>query len=112
MTRNDIERYCEECDTKVAFMDGYDDCIEGLVERFGMEPVVCYDKAKIIAKLIRGGMSEEDALEWFNYNQIGAWIGNMTPCFIIKTYENLDSTETEQEELRGDCRGCGCGHPH
>ena len=47
MTRKEIELHCEEYDIKVVFMDGYDDCIEGLVERFGMDPVVCYDKEKV-----------------------------------------------------------------
>ena len=29
-------------------MDGYDDCITGILERYGMEPVVLYDKDKVI----------------------------------------------------------------
>jgi len=111
MTRKEIELHCEEYDIKVVFMDGYDDCIEGLVERFGMDPVVCYDKEKVIAKIIRDGMTTDDAYEWFEYNQIGAWVGDGIPCFITKTYENLDSTEPEQEKLRGHCRSCGCEHP-
>jgi len=27
-------------------------------------------------------MSEEESIEFFEYNQIGAWVGDYTPCFI------------------------------
>jgi hypothetical protein len=29
-------------------------------------------------------MTSEEALEWFEFNQIGAWVGDSTPCFITK----------------------------
>lgn len=65
-------------------MDGYDDCIIGIAERFGMGRVVAYDKSKIIRKLVKDGMSRSDAEEWFYYNQIGAWVGDGTPVFVEK----------------------------
>jgi hypothetical protein len=65
-------------------MDGYNDCIVGIVEQFGKSPVLCYDKSKIIAKLMSDGMSEEEAEEFFDYNQLGAYVGEFTPCFITK----------------------------
>ena len=64
-------------------MDGFDDCIAGVVERFGQEPIVCYDKSKVIDQMISEGMTEEEAVEFFEYNQIGAWVGERTPCFLI-----------------------------
>ena len=63
-------------------MDGYDDCIVGIVERFGQGPIVCYDTKLIIDKLVKDGMSHEEALEWHDFNQIGAYFGPSTPCFI------------------------------
>jgi len=65
-------------------MDGYDDCIVGVVERFGQEAIVCYDKEKVLHKLGIEGMDEEEALEFFYYNQIGAWMGEGTPCFLTQ----------------------------
>jgi len=65
-------------------MDGYDDCIVGVVERFGQEAIVCYDKEKVLQKLGIEGMDEEEAIEFFYYNQIGAWMGEGTPCFLTK----------------------------
>lgn len=63
-------------------MDGYDDCIVGVVERYGTPAVVCYDKNKVLDKLVKDGLSEDEAEEFFYYNQIGAWCGETTPCFI------------------------------
>jgi len=63
-------------------MDGYGDCVAGIVERFGQEPIVCYDIAKVLKKLQAEGMEEDEAEEFFYFNQIGAWMGEGTPCFI------------------------------
>jgi biotin synthase-related radical SAM superfamily protein len=71
-------------DSEFLKMDGYDDCVEGVVERFGQEPILCYNYNKVIKKLIKHGMSEEEAVEFFEFNQIGAWVGDSTPCFIKK----------------------------
>ena len=69
---------------ELTVMDGYDDCIAGVVERFGMDPIVCYDKTKVLARLQEDGMSEEEAEEFWSFNQIGAWVGEQTPCFLTK----------------------------
>lgn len=63
-------------------MDGYDDCIVGVVERFGQEPIVCYDKAKVLARHMKDGMTCDEAEEFFYFNQHGAWMGEATPCFL------------------------------
>lgn len=67
-------------------MDGYDDCIVGICTRFGQEPIVAYDREKVIAKLMKDGMDREGAEEFFEFNQAGAWVGEQTPCFIERRY--------------------------
>lgn len=69
-------------DEDMLTMDGYDDCIIGVVEQFGRPPIVCYDKQMVLAKLQRDGMSEDEAEEFWSFNQIGAWVGDGTPCFL------------------------------
>lgn len=64
------------------FMDGHDDALVGLASRFGMNDVACYDYDKVIAALMKDGMTEEQAVEFFEFNQIGAWMGENTPAFI------------------------------
>jgi len=76
-------------------MDGFDDCILGILERFSIDkPIVVYDREKVIAKLMdKDGMTHEEALEFYYFNQVGAWVGETTPAFLIKLPE-----EYEQEE--------------
>ncbi len=71
-------------------MDGYDDCIVGVVERIGMPPIVCYDRNAVIEKLMSDGMDGDEAEEFFQFNQLGAWHGEATPCFITMTDEGTD----------------------
>jgi hypothetical protein len=84
MTRKTLDEMAGELDVMLTVMDGYDDCIEGVVERFNLPPIVCYNKTKIIRKLMKDNMTEEAAHEFYEFNQIGAWVGENTPCFITK----------------------------
>lgn len=72
----------EFCDSEFLFMDGFDDCVVGVAERFGCDPVIAYDIDKVINKHVMDGMTEEEAYEFFAHNQIGAWAGERTPVFI------------------------------
>lgn len=63
------------------FMDGYDDCIIGICHRFGQEPIIAYNRQKVIKKLEKH-MTEEEAIEFHEFNQVGAYMGDKTPCFI------------------------------
>ena len=63
-------------------IDGYDDCVIGIVESCQSAPVLCYDKEKVILKNMEDGMTREEAEEYFSFNQIGAYMGESTPCFI------------------------------
>jgi hypothetical protein len=78
-----IDDIAAEHDHEILRVDGFDDCCVGLVERFGMPPVLLYDKAKMITKMVAEGMSEDDAEEFYAFNQIGAWLGDGTPVFLI-----------------------------
>lgn len=63
----------------------YDDlepCKVGVVYRFGQPPILCYDYHKVIAQYMADGMTEEEAVEHFDFNVIGAWVGETTPCFL------------------------------
>ena len=66
-------------------MDGYDDCAVGILERYGMEPIVLYDKEKVINKLVENGCDGyEGANEFYEFNQLGGWHGDKTPGFLIR----------------------------
>ncbi len=61
--------------------DGFDDCIVGIAQQFNKDFVI-YDREKVLAKLMTDGMSREEAEEYFEFNIVGAYVGESTPAFI------------------------------
>jgi hypothetical protein len=63
--------------------DGFEDAFVGISRRFGQEALACYDYRKCIELIMDGGAgTEEEAVEYFEFNVIGAWVGNGTPVFV------------------------------
>lgn len=70
-------------DEDALLADGFDDAIVGVAERSGQPTLVVYDAQKCIEILMqRDGMSEEDATEFFEFNTLGAWVGDHTPLWL------------------------------
>jgi hypothetical protein len=94
MSQNWIEEIMEQCRVEDAAnllsIDDFADCVVGLIERFSQKPILCYDRAKIIAKLAAQGMTQDEAFEFFQFNIIGAWMGDGTPCFLTQRPEPID----------------------
>ena len=82
--REQITKAATQGEFTVAFMDGFDDAIVGLVTRFGMEtPVVLYDRKKMVEILVAQGSSEDDADEYISFNIESAWVGEQTPALLL-----------------------------
>ena len=84
MTLVDILERLDRTEETALTADGFDDCVIGLAYQFN-QPLVVYSKQKIITQLMKD-MSEEDALEYFDFNIAGAYMGDSTPLFM----EDLD----------------------
>jgi hypothetical protein len=69
---------------ELMFLDDekFDKAIVGLCDRFGEPTVVIYDRDKVIEALKEDGMDYEEALEYFEFNIAGAWMGSLTPAFL------------------------------
>jgi hypothetical protein len=64
--------------------DGFDEAIIGVVQRMGIQ-AICYDQDKVIDTLMeKDGMTYEEAVEYFDFNIAGAWVGESTPFFLQK----------------------------
>lgn len=61
-------------------LDGFDEAILGVVERLGLL-TVCYNRNKILSILMRD-MNEEEAMEYYQYNILGAYMGEATPVYL------------------------------
>lgn len=63
----------------VLIADGFDDAV------IGIEPLtmrVVYDIDKVISILMDQGMNEEDAIEYYEFNIAGSYVGEQTPLFV------------------------------
>ena len=88
---NKIESIKEITDDELTYLgcspEEYEDAIIGVAHRFGAEPIVAYDYDKVLELLAEKFKEESedpymDAVEWFNFNIIGSWVGDKTPIFI------------------------------
>jgi hypothetical protein len=64
----------------------WDNCDEAII---GITPngEVVYSIEKLWEVFIGQGMTDEEAIEWVDYNILGAYVGEFTP---IHVYTNLD----------------------
>ena len=83
------ERLAEESpDTLLA--DGFDAALVGTVRQF-TKTLALYDYDKCVEVLMyRDGMLHEEAVEFMEFNVVGAWMGEHTPVF-RKTAGYIDS---------------------
>jgi hypothetical protein len=74
-----------EWNPEALLCDGFDEAIIGMAERINLGPVVAYDVEKMLDILMkRDDMTYEEALEFFEFNIRGAWMGDFTPIYITK----------------------------
>ena len=83
-TYKNIEEFAEEMGIEgLITADGYDEAFVGVADRFGKEPVAVYSYEMCIQILMRDHeMSHEEALEYFEYNTIGAFYDENQPIYI------------------------------
>ena len=69
----ELHKWLEEQGVSGIAMDGYADCFIGYApaeDEVDNEVTLYYDFNKVIRKLMSMGMSEEDAVDYHNYNQL------------------------------------------
>jgi hypothetical protein len=81
--------YIDENAEGAVILSDLDDAIIGVVEEFGNGPRILYSTEKIIQILIdRDGMSEEEAVEYYDFNILGLFAGDQNPVFMVKNLNN------------------------
>ena len=61
--------------------DGFDGAILGLGRRCSQPDLLVYDVDKCIDILMKDGMTDEEAMEYFDFNVKDAWVGEKTPIW-------------------------------
>lgn len=80
MTRDDLAEI--NPDLLVVDPPYLDQAIVGVVDRINFQ-AVCYNPRKIVTLLMKyDGMDYEEAVEYMNFNIIGAYVGEHTPVFL------------------------------
>ena len=80
--REEIEGWLAAVDASALFADGFDYAILGITEVAGGWRV-CYDTGRVLELLVlEHGMDEEGAIEYFDFNIAGAYVGPLTPIFV------------------------------
>ena len=79
MTPEEVAEYNEDA----LLAEGFEEALIGVAERINLGPVAAYDVEKMLEILMkRDGMEYDEALEYFEFNIKGAWMGEFTPVYI------------------------------
>jgi hypothetical protein len=78
----ETKKLLKERNPDALLAEGFDKALIGIVQQY-TKHFALYDKEKCISILMeRDGMSETEAIDFFEYNVTGAWMGEYTPIFL------------------------------
>jgi hypothetical protein len=81
MTTTEADKLLKEREQSILLADGLEEAFLGIGYQFHT-PVAIYSKSKALQCLEKEGMSELEAIEFFDYNIAGAYVGEQTPIFL------------------------------
>lgn len=83
MTIEEMKEFAEGA----IILDGLDDAIMGIAEEFGNGYRIVYSKSKIFSILMnRDDMTEEESIEFYEYNILGLYASPQNAIFFEDTY--------------------------
>ena len=98
--KDKLDSYLQASEESVMLYDNYEDAFVGLGYQQYKVPIAIYDAKKCVEILTDEFMldpdcesrdaAEEMAIEYFDYNSVGAWHGEGTPIFIANSKEDLE----------------------
>ena len=71
--------------------DGLEYALIGVGRRCGQPNVLVYNYDLCVGEFVKRGMTPDEAIEWMEFNVVGAWVGDETPMFV---------TECDEEGLK------------
>ena len=89
-----LNELADELDIEILVVTGMDEALIGITCGQFDAPRAVYVKQGMVDILMMEGMTEEEAIDYIDYNIIGAYVGETGPLFIdgLSEYENtLDS---------------------
>ena len=87
-TRETVAELIRDENPEALLADGFEDAFIGVARRCGQPTLVTYDYDQCVDILMkRDGMSYEEASEFFEFNVVGAWMGEGTPLYLCRHIE-------------------------
>jgi len=81
LTNFELNEHLADLYSEAITFDGLEEAIIGYGHQF-YNPVAIYDYQKIMNLLVNQGMTDEEAVEYFNFNIQGAYLGDNTPIIL------------------------------
>ena len=81
-------------DGEAVLFPEFEDALMGVLRQAGREPVALYCYERCVKLLMEEGLDAEEAIEYMEFNVVGAYIGPYTPAFSCGSSQLLfDKTE-------------------
>lgn len=87
LSRDQINEYLLQIDDSALLIDGADAALLGFTNRMNSPLLAVYDYNKLVDVFVDDGMTYEDAVEWVDFNIVGAWLGEQTPIIVMPLIE-------------------------
>ena len=95
-----ILEWIDETFEVIVYPDGFEDCIVGVGERYGGPPVAVLDIEKMLTKLEAKGMKHDEAIEYFEFNILGAYVGEQTPVYMHVPEIRVEKNQTRKGKAK------------
>ena len=87
ITRAIIEEQLQEMGETPLLMNGFDEACIGYSQRMNEPLLAVYSYEKMVEVLMtRDGMDDEEAMEYIDFNCVGAHMGETTPIIVMPFY--------------------------
>ena len=84
LTRSRIDEALKEMEENTLLIDGFDEAFLGFSQRINEPTLAVYSYDGLVKVCMeRDGMEWEEAVEYVDYNIVGAWVGEQTPIIVM-----------------------------
>ncbi len=84
LTRSRIDDALKEMEENTLLIDGFDEAFLGFSQRINEPTLAVYSYDGLVKVCMeRDGMEWEEAVEYVDYNIVGAWVGEQTPIIVM-----------------------------
>jgi hypothetical protein len=92
-----LKDYMAENNEEAVSFPDLESALIGVGHQYTKKPLYIYSARKIIEKLMKDGMTHEEAMEYYGFNTQCLWVGEGTPIIIDDISVDLKEKDQEHE---------------